>query len=101
MKKPGYPPEALRAGMEGKTVLSVLISASGAASRVEVHKSSGHELLDAAALKSVQEFQFTPAKIDGVAHASWARIPISFAIESPLDAGVFTRILRGADQGVR
>lgn len=84
MKKPDYPPEALRAGIEGTTVLKVLISASGAASRVEVHQSSGHPSLDAAALQSVQQFQFIPAKTDGVAHASWGRIPIRFAIESPM-----------------
>lgn len=82
MKKPDYPPEALLAGIEGKTVLRVLISASGTASRVEVHQSSGHPSLDAAALQSVQQFQFIPARTNGVAHASWARIPIGFSIES-------------------
>lgn len=84
MKKPDYPPEALRAGIEGKTVLRVLISASGAASRVEVYQSSGHPSLDAAALQSVQQFQFVPARMDGVAHASWAKIPIGFSIDHPL-----------------
>jgi TonB family protein len=82
MTKPDYPPEALLAGIEGKTVLRVLISASGTASRVEVHQSSAHPSLDAAALQSVQQFQFIPARTNGVAHASWARIPIGFSIES-------------------
>lgn len=84
MKKPDYPPEALLAGIEGKTVLRVLISASGAASRVEVHQSSGHPSLDAAALQSVRQFQFTPSRTDGAAHASWAKIPIAFTIDHPL-----------------
>lgn len=83
-KKPDYPSEALLARTEGKTVLKVLISASGAASRVEVHQSSGHASLDAAALQSVRQFQFIPARTDGVAHASWAKIPISFTINDPL-----------------
>lgn len=84
VKKPDYPPEALHTGIEGTTVLSALISASGTASRVAVHQSSGHPLLDAAALKSIQEFQFTPARIDGVARASWVKIPIRFSIQSPM-----------------
>lgn len=84
MKKPDYPLEALRAGMQGTAVLSVHISAAGAASRVTVYRSSGHPVLDAAALQSVQQFQFTPARMDGVARASWARIPIRFAIDSPM-----------------
>ncbi len=52
--EPVYPKDALDQGLEGRVSLSVLVSADGSASSVAVAKSSGHELLDRAAVRAVK-----------------------------------------------
>ncbi|MGH8475705.1 MAG: energy transducer TonB, partial [Methylococcales bacterium] len=42
--------------------------------------SSGHEVLDEAALNAVRRWRFVPAKRAGVAQASWATVPIEFEL---------------------
>lgn len=48
-----YPPEALAAGLEGETVLAVEVDAGARIVAVSVVSSSGHVLLDEAALRAV------------------------------------------------
>jgi protein TonB len=48
-----YPPEALRLGLEGEVVLLLELGESGRIVEASVASSSGHALLDQAALKAV------------------------------------------------
>jgi protein TonB len=77
---PNYPAVAQRRGLEGTVVLRVKVLASGLPDDVQVSKSSGHVVLDEAAIKAVLSWTFDPAKrgrtpIDGV-----VSVPIIFKI---------------------
>jgi protein TonB len=80
--KPAYPAVSLRLGEAGRVVLSVLVSASGAAEQVSVRTSSGYERLDQAALKAVKKWKFIPARRGDQAVAAQVLVPIMFTTES-------------------
>ncbi|MEN9295636.1 MAG: hypothetical protein RIS03_1331, partial [Pseudomonadota bacterium] len=44
--------------------------------------SSGHEMLDQSALQTVKQWQFSPARKDGVIITQVVRIPITFNLKS-------------------
>jgi protein TonB len=81
-KPPRYPVSAQRLGLEGRVVLRVEVSAEGIPVCVEVEQSSGHEILDEAALAAVREYVFVPASEDGRAVASVVHIPFNFRLRS-------------------
>jgi len=63
---PIYPKDALDRGLEGKVSLSVTVAANGSVSSVSVAQSSGHELLDAAAIRAVKrDWKFQPGLKEG------------------------------------
>jgi protein TonB len=76
--KPPYPAAAVRRGAEGRVVLLAEVLADGRAGRVQLEQSSGHALLDAAAMNTVRVWRFTPARKDGVIVTQTVRIPIEF-----------------------
>ena len=57
-----YPPEAIRAGEQGRTVAVALVDASGAAKTCTVVESSGSHALDTATCKVLTRARFTPGK---------------------------------------
>jgi len=59
--KPEYPSIARRRGWEGKVLLRINVRADGLPGKVEVTKSSGREVLDQSAVRTVQRWTFTPA----------------------------------------
>jgi protein TonB len=63
---PVYPKDALDGGLEGRVCLSVTVAADGSVSAVAVAKSSGHEILDDAAVRAVKRgWSFQPALKNG------------------------------------
>ena len=58
---PEYPGLATRRRWQGEVLLRALVDAQGNVARVEVESSSGHDILDQAALKTVRLWQFHPA----------------------------------------
>lgn len=60
--RPQYPSMARRLGQEGTVVLEVVVSTEGLAKSVRIQESSGHELLDQAALQAISKWKFVPAK---------------------------------------
>lgn len=77
---PRYPAAAQRRGQTGKVVVRVLISPQGNVVNASIEKSSGHVLLDDAALDAVQRARFKPYTENGVAHSARADIPIDFVL---------------------
>ncbi|MES3026142.1 MAG: energy transducer TonB [Pseudomonadota bacterium] len=77
---PDYPAAAQRRGLEGRVVLKVRVLASGQPASVEVDKSSGHTILDDAALKAVARWVFAPARRGQLAIDGWVQIPLNFKI---------------------
>jgi protein TonB len=79
--KPKYPSIARSRGWEGKVVLQVRVSADGDAVSVSVSQSSGHDILDEAAVAAVEEWRFKPAKRGEEAVASTVSVPINFKLD--------------------
>ena len=77
--QPRYPPEALRAGIEGTVVVNALISETGAVIKTEVIRGiKGALELDAAARRAVQRWEFEPATIRGIRVKVWMPVAIEF-----------------------
>jgi len=76
--KPRYPRDARRRGEEGKVMLLVDVLPNGRVGEISVESSSGHRLLDAAAVKAVRRWRFAPAKKTGRPVRAQVRIPVEF-----------------------
>jgi protein TonB len=59
-------------------VLEVLVSTQGQVSELLVSTSSGHRLLDEAALQAVKGWRFEPGQRGGVAMAMNILVPVRF-----------------------
>ena len=68
-------------GLQGKVVLNVEVLAEGLCGQANVHQSSGHEMLDNAALKTVKTWKFIPARQAGRAITKWFKVPIQFTLK--------------------
>ena len=80
--EPPYPPLGVKMRLKGRVVLLAEVLPGGKAGRVSLEISSGHDMLDQAALQAVKQWQFTPARKDGVVIAQVIRIPINFNLKS-------------------
>ena len=78
---PPYPQKARRLGYEGIVMLKVLINQNGRVDDLTVLKSSGHQILDRAALSAVKKWLFEPGSEGGVKKKMWVKIPIRFQLE--------------------
>jgi periplasmic protein TonB len=77
---PPYPSEARRRGWEGTVLLMVEIRENGRPERVTIKESSGHSVLDDAALGAVGRWTFVPAQQNGKPVRSVAEVPIIFSL---------------------
>ncbi len=77
---PRYPPLARKMGHTGKVVLRVFVQASGEAKGVTIHKSSGFESLDTAAVAAVEQWQFIPAKQGKMPIGASVLVPVQFEL---------------------
>lgn len=77
---PKYPPLAREKGYEGTVYLRVLVRADGRVGQLAIDRSSGHEILDRAAVDSVKGWAFLPAKKGGKPVESWVLLPVKFAL---------------------
>ena len=77
---PDYPPLARRFGLSGRVLMRVLVEASGDAKEVHVAGTSGHAILDQAALKSVRGWRFVPARSGAQTFAAWVEFPVRFEL---------------------
>lgn len=77
---PPYPRRAQEEGYEGTTIVEAQLDTSGNVSLVKVHQSSGHSMLDSAALGAVKSWKFEPARKNGQAIKSRVRVPVHFRL---------------------
>jgi periplasmic protein TonB len=75
---PAYPPRAVELNQQGEVVLRVRLDPQGAAVEILVHRPSGHQLLDRAAVAAVRSWHFLPAMRDGRPVSAWVEIPVRF-----------------------
>lgn len=79
---PAYPMMSRRLFEEGRVMVRVRVLASGEPGEVQLHKSSGFDRLDAAALAAVKQFKFNPARTrSGRAVDSWVTLPIQYVLK--------------------
>jgi protein TonB len=78
---PPYPMTARRMGWQGRVVLNVEVLASGLPGEIRLHQSSGHNVLDNAAIKAVSGWRFVPARQGGQAVTKWFLVPIPFILK--------------------
>ncbi|MDD5560117.1 TonB family protein [Candidatus Methylomirabilis sp.] len=77
---PKYPLLAREKGYEGTVYLRVLVQVNGRVGQLAVDRTSGYEILDRAAVDSVKEWAFFPAKKGGRLVESWVLLPVKFAL---------------------
>lgn len=79
---PVYPEVAMDRGWEGKVLMKVHVLASGKPDNVSVLKSSGKEVLDDEAVRTVKQWSFVPAMRGTTPTEGWVTVPISFNLQS-------------------
>lgn len=77
-----YPPEALAEKLEGTVVLLVYVERNGYIGSAGISRSSGHAILDSAALQFARTVRFTPGQIRGRPQDLWMTWPIVFRLSS-------------------
>jgi protein TonB len=79
---PSYPAQALREMLTGTVTLRVLVDVDGKPIDVQIERSSGHRVLDAAARKQVlAKWRFRPAMHDGHAVQAIGLVPVVFNLD--------------------
>ena len=76
-----YPDEARRRGWQGLVLLRLHINTTGRVTRVELIRSSGHAVLDEAAVRAVREWQGQPSHVAGRPVASVEVLPVRFRLQ--------------------
>lgn len=77
---PTYPRMAKARGYQGRTLLKVLVGPDGRVKEIAVADSSGYAVLDEAAVKTVRQWLFEPARQGLAPVAMWVTVPIRFQI---------------------
>lgn len=78
---PVYPPAAVKKGLAGTVVLLLNIDEEGRLAGSEIISSSGHKLLDNAAVKAVEKWSFSPGKIGEKAVSGSVTAEIRFELK--------------------
>jgi len=79
---PVYPRPAITRHLTGSVMLRIHVDAAGMPTEVTVEHSSGHEILDEAAVRTVQKrWRFVPATRNGQPIEGWALVPVNFVLQ--------------------
>lgn len=78
---PSYPLAARQRQDEGTVLLDVLVDEKGRVGELRIATSSGHPLLDRAALKGVRRWRFEPGRRDQEKIPMWVQVPIRFTLQ--------------------
>lgn len=78
--KPTYPREAHQRGIQGEVMVWLHVGSDGRIVKAHVHRSSGHSILDDAAVAFAQTLTLRPAREGGRAVESHELLPVYFRI---------------------
>lgn len=78
--RPDYPVLAKRRRLEGTTMLRVTVDNDGRPSEIEIAQSSGARILDDAAIQTVRNWRFAPARQGNKAVVGVVQVPIRFSL---------------------
>ena len=79
-RPPHYPETARRNGWTGLCMVRVSVTAQGRAASVSLARSSGHGILDQAALTAVRQWKFSPRIVRGNPVACAVEVPVNFSL---------------------
>ncbi len=82
MPQPVYPSIPRQAGIEGTTVVKMLVDIDGKVIDVVILKSSGNQMLDQEAVKAAGQSTFTPAKQRDKFVRVWVARPVIFKLKA-------------------
>jgi periplasmic protein TonB len=77
---PHYPRVARRRNYQGTVILDVRVTVDGRVAQVRIAESSGYAILDQSAVKSVQNWHFTPARRGGQLIEMWVQVPVRYEL---------------------
>lgn len=77
---PDYPARAIELDLTGTVVIRALLNPEGDPREVRVHRSSGQNILDSAAVSAVRRWAFEPASRDGQRVEAWVEVPVHFRL---------------------
>jgi protein TonB len=77
-----YPESSRRNGEEGRAIVKICVSAAGKIDSAEIANTTGHPLLDEAALKVAKAMRFKPATSEGKPAASCPTLPVKFELHA-------------------
>jgi protein TonB len=78
--RPTYPATARNLGIQGTTLLHVLVADDGRVAEVLVKQSAGHADLDRAAIDAVRRWRFEPARRGTEPVEMWVQLPFEFRL---------------------
>jgi protein TonB len=78
---PEYPSVARRRGYEGTVVLEVFVDREGRVLDLSLFQSSGHNVLDRAAMQAVRGWLFEPARRGEEKVDMWVKVPLTFRLK--------------------
>lgn len=78
---PQYPRLARKNGWEGTIVLYIEVLKNGTIGRIELDRSTGYQILDEAAIKTVKHWRYVPALAGDNPVTCWLKTPIRFQLE--------------------
>ncbi len=81
MQLVSYPQSAIKDGIEGKVLLTVIVDVTGKVKSVEVLEAVRSDL-DKAAVKAMKQSKWIPAQKDGRPEEATVIVPIQFKLES-------------------
>ena len=76
-----YPPASQDGGEEGTVKLSIIVEANGSVSEVKVTQSTGHQRLDAAAVRTARSAGYRPKSVNGTPVRSRFNTSYTFSLE--------------------
>lgn len=77
---PKYPRVARRRNYQGTVLLDVLVAPQGNPAQVKIARSSGHQILDRAAVETVRDWRFQPARRGEQPIEMWVQVPVRFEL---------------------
>jgi protein TonB len=72
---PAYPKEALKKKWEGRTEVVYYVNPAGFVEKIQLKNSSGHSVLDNAALRALARYRYYPGQ------EGWVRHPVEFVLD--------------------
>ncbi|AMV05777.1 TonB family protein [Xanthomonas citri] len=101
MQPPGYPPDAVAAGLAGFVELQIAVSPTGTPEHIAIVRSTPAGVFDQTVLDAARHWRFTPTLEDGNAVASEVRVPVRFELDPPETASAVADIHSGTEATAR